>query len=117
MESFKKEKEEAGKAAEAKPSPVIPARPLSAYTGEFENPIYGRIVIGEKNGSLTLTAGIDQEGQPMIHFDGDRFKFVLGGEETTLCSFSMDASGRASGMSMEALMPGGCGYFARIEKK
>jgi CubicO group peptidase (beta-lactamase class C family) len=66
-----------GRQAPANPAP---ARPLSAYVGEYANPYWGPAKVTEANGVLQLSLGPRGDTFPLSHWDSDTFTFMLQGE-------------------------------------
>jgi CubicO group peptidase (beta-lactamase class C family) len=64
------------------PSSPAPARANSAYTGTYDNPYYGQLVVLEESGKLAMRMGPSGSLTtfPLTHFDGDTFSFESIGE-------------------------------------
>jgi CubicO group peptidase (beta-lactamase class C family) len=64
------------------PSNPSPAKPNSAYTGIYDNPYYGPLVVLEEGGKLEMSMGPADSPTsfPLTHFDGDTFSFESIGE-------------------------------------
>jgi CubicO group peptidase (beta-lactamase class C family) len=61
----------------ARPSPPLP---LEAYVGTYDNPYFGAIAIGEKDGALLLRMGPKATSFPLRHWDRDVFFYQPVGE-------------------------------------
>jgi len=64
------------------PPSAAPARPNSAYTGTYDNPYYGPLVVLEQDGKLAMRMGPSGSRTtfPLKHFDGGTFSFESIGE-------------------------------------
>jgi hypothetical protein len=64
------------------PSNPAPSSPNSAYTGTYDNPYYGPLVVFEQDGQLAMRMGPADKPTtfPLTHFDGDTFSFETIGE-------------------------------------
>ncbi|WP_104179216.1 serine hydrolase [Arthrobacter sp. B0490] len=68
----------AGRTAPADP---VPARPLSAYTGEYASEYYGTATVTEEDGALVLAVGPDGVSTAVLeHWDADTFAYAPRGE-------------------------------------
>jgi hypothetical protein len=85
--------EKAGEAWQSKRAPgTRPSRDLSAYAGEYQNPVYGDAEIGFQNGKLALhLQAIDSD---LEHFQYDTF--VAKFRRQTRLTFNLDADGNVS---------------------
>jgi CubicO group peptidase (beta-lactamase class C family) len=98
-ERFKKMREEllaeekAGEAWQSKRTPgTHPSRDLSAYAGQYQNPVYGDAEIGFQNGKLALhLQTIDSD---LEHFQYDTF--IAKFRRQTRLTFRLDADGNVS---------------------
>lgn len=63
-----------------RPAHPAPARPLSAYVGEYANPYWGPATVTDDHGALVVTLGPQHRRFRLGHFDGDTFTFALQGE-------------------------------------
>ena len=95
-----------------------PAAPLLAYTGTFENTIYGTVKIVEKNHRLVLT--YREREVPLQHWNGDSFVFpgnALGEayafDDRGLVEFGLDRSGQAFGVMISSMDEGENPVFYR----
>ncbi len=68
-----------------------PNFPLAAYTGEFEQPVYGSLKIAEKGGRLEVTW--NRFRCPLEHFESDSFRITEGYFEEKLVEFAGNAQG------------------------
>jgi hypothetical protein len=93
MEVESQAEQKAGKAWQSKRTPgTHPSRDLSAYAGQYQNPIYGNAEIGYQNGKLTLHLGaIESE---LEHFQYDTFVAKL--RSQTRLNFNLNADGNPS---------------------
>ncbi len=62
------------------PAQPAPARPLSDYVGDYNNPYWGPAKITERDGALQLALGPRGDTFALSHWDGDVFTFTLSGE-------------------------------------
>src|SRR5580704_1079049 len=85
--------QKAGKAWQSKRTPdTHPSRDLSAYTGQYQNPVYGNAEIGLQNGKLALhLQAIDSD---LEHFQYDTF--IVKFRRQTRLTFNLDADGNVS---------------------
>jgi Domain of unknown function (DUF3471) len=85
--------EKAGQAWQSKRVPgTHPSRDLSAYAGQYENPVYGDSEIGFQNGKLTLhLQAIDSD---LEHFQYDTFTAKV--RRQTRLTFNLNADGNVS---------------------
>lgn len=88
-----KAEETAGKAWQSKRTPgTHPSRELSAYAGEYQNPVYGRAQVSYQNDKLTLRLGAMESD--LDHFQYDTFVVKL--RNPTRLSFNLNADGNPS---------------------
>ncbi|KQQ86699.1 serine hydrolase [Arthrobacter sp. Leaf137] len=64
------------------PANPAPAGPTRRYTGTYDNPYYGSLVVFEEGGGLAMRMGPEdrQTTFALTHFDGDTFSFESIGE-------------------------------------
>ena len=64
------------------PSNPAPSRPGASYTGTYDNPYYGPLLVFEADGHLGMRMGPDNKPTTfaLTHFDGDTFSFETIGE-------------------------------------
>lgn len=110
---------EARKALEEKPreAPVPsarPGRPLSAYQGTFENPVYGRIVVTHRDGSLRGIWGPRRTPLAFHPAGGDTFALEMGGTEPLGAAQFLFGEEGLSALYLEALDDTGMGRFERV---
>ena len=104
----------AGKQPPANP---VPARPVSFYTGRYDNAYYGPIRITADGGSLHLLIGPRPDDYPLEHWSGDLFAFFPTGENAlgiTAATFNADAgTTQAQSVTLEYYNTTGLGTFVR----
>jgi CubicO group peptidase (beta-lactamase class C family) len=100
----------------APPAPTADAgaatRPLEAYTGTFENDLYGRFTVVQASEGLVLNAGPACYQAELDHDSYDTFLLRFPGA-TTLpeqLTFTLDVSGQAAGFETESF-----GRFELVE--
>lgn len=100
----------------APPTPTVDAgkatRPLEAYSGTFENDLYGRFTVVQRAEGLVLKAGPACYQAELAHDSYDTYLLSFPGA-TTLpeqLTFMLDASGRAASFNTETY-----GSFQRVE--
>lgn len=61
--------------------PKAPARPLEAYTGTYEHPLYGTVVIEAREGRLVARMGVVESALEVLDLDKEVFRveFIGGG--------------------------------------
>src|SRR6516165_2440983 len=62
------------------PANPAPARPLSAYAGDYANDYSGPAIVTERDGALQLSLGPKNQTFTLTHWDGDTFTFPLTSE-------------------------------------
>lgn len=62
------------------PASPVPARPLDAYAGSYDNTFYGAATVEVRDDELVLVLGPDETTLPLRHWDGDTFVFTPNGE-------------------------------------
>jgi CubicO group peptidase (beta-lactamase class C family) len=89
--------EKAGEAWQSKRTPgTHPSRDLSAYAGQYRNPVYGDAEVGLRNGKLTLHLhAIDSD---LEHFQYDTF--IANFRRQTRLTFNLDADGNVSELTV-----------------
>ncbi|WP_124711326.1 serine hydrolase [Gordonia insulae] len=71
------------------PANSTPAQPLSAYTGTYQNDLYGPAVVRDDNGKLVLAMGPGgKTTRELTHWDGNTYTFTLRNENAELGSIS-----------------------------
>jgi CubicO group peptidase (beta-lactamase class C family) len=85
--------DKAGEAWRSKRAPdTHPSRDLSAYAGQYQNPVYGDAEIGFQNGNLTFHLQAIDSG--LEHFQYDTF--IVKFRRETRLTFNLDADGNVS---------------------
>lgn len=110
-ENQKKAKENAIK----RPSPVIPPMPYSAYTGNYENRMFGKAVISVKDKGLVIALGPKKARVELSHWNGNMFKATipdLPDEDNGFIIFNADPEGMSESFEMPGL-----GIFNRVDEK
>ena len=89
-----------------------PTRPLAAYTGVFENDLYGRFTVLQTNQGLVMKAGPACFEGSLRHDSYDTFELKWPGAATLPepLTFTLDTSGQAASFQTE-----GYGTFVRTE--
>src|SRR5450755_353927 len=86
------------KAASDRPSDTQPSHPLDAYTGDYEHPGYGRLVIEKEDEQLQLC--FNAFTCPLKHYHYDTFECVIEKfDQSVNNSFSTNAKGEIDGLS------------------
>jgi Domain of unknown function (DUF3471)/Beta-lactamase len=102
------------------PAQASPAAPVDAYVGTYANPYFGEIQIVAKDGGLALRQGAKPADYPMTHYDRDVFSYQPTGESSfgpSGVTFTVGASGKASGVLIENLNIYGQGEFGRVQPR
>ncbi|RDV12380.1 serine hydrolase [Arthrobacter sp. RT-1] len=99
------------------PSPS-PAGPNSAYTGTYDNPYYGPLVVLEEGGKLAMRMGPagSPTSFPLTHFDGDTFSFETIGENANGLAgalFAGAGNGSSPSVTLDFYDRTGLGTFTR----
>ncbi len=99
------------------PSPS-PAGPDSAYTGTYDNPYYGPLVVLEEGGKLAMRMGPAGSPTtfPLTHFDGDTFSFETIGENANGLAgalFAGAGGGPSPSVTLDFYDRTGLGTFTR----
>ena len=94
------------------PASPVPARPLAAYTGTYRNDYWGPVVVGEKDGQLTLSLGARPDTYPLTHWDGETFTMSFVSENFPPRGVSK-VTFTPAGMTVEFLDSEGMGTFTR----
>lgn len=113
-------------AAEKKKPGVLPAIPapalaLSTYAGTYENKIFGKMKIIEKNNQLVLVLGPQQFEMPLRHVYRDVFTMQDASAIESLPDqsqdvvFAVDSSGKATNVNIEMFNADSDGHFTRAE--
>ena len=91
-----------------------PARPLKAYEGIFENPVYGRIQVVHRDGALRGTWGPRHTPLAFLPAGGDTFALELGGTEALGAGQFLFGEEGLSALRLESLDDTGMGRFDRV---
>ena len=91
-----------------------PARPLRAYEGIFENPVYGRIQVVHRDGVLRGTWGPRHTPLAFLPAGGDTFALELGGTEALGAGQFLFGEEGLSALRLESLDDTGMGRFDRV---
>jgi CubicO group peptidase (beta-lactamase class C family) len=100
------------------PSSPSPARTNSAYTGTYDNPYYGRLVVLDEGGKLAMRMGPSGSPTtfPLTHFDGDTFSFESIGENANGLAgalFAEASGGSSPSVTLDFYDRTGLGTFTR----
>ena len=98
------------------PANPSPALAVGAYTGIYDNPLFGPAEVVADGDSLSLHLGPEPLVHPMRHHSRDTFVYQPVGENAaglSAVTFSIDADGIASDMLIDNLDADGQGRFAR----
>jgi CubicO group peptidase (beta-lactamase class C family) len=101
-------------------APSTPALKLPAYTGKYENALFGEIEIAEKDPGLVLRLGPQAMEFALRHWDRDVFIYQPTGESAgglTGVRFSVTPEGKADRVLIEYLDIHGQGTFTRETPK
>lgn len=97
----------------ANPSPALAAE---AYTGMYDNPLFGPADVVADGDSLSLLLGPEPLAHALMHHSRDTFVYQPVGENAaglSAVTFSIDADGVASDMLIDNLNADGQGRFVR----
>lgn len=100
------------------PTDPTPARPSLGYSGLYQNPYYGLLVVAEFDGRLMLWLGPQMMAFPLRHWDGDLFVFETRGENAVGLSgaeFHFDDPDSAARVRLERYDKYGQGTFVRLQ--
>jgi len=81
-----------------------PSLPLKAYAGKYNHPVWGDIVITERNGKLGINSGIGDENQGILqHWNYDSFKASFGDGRYgfSLLQFALAPDGSVASLAWE----------------
>ncbi len=98
----------------ARPAPATAAKPLSAYTGVYQNDYYGKIEINEDNGALWMRLPAEGSLYPLTHWDGDTFVYRYKGEPGKMRRGVKFTLGDRPGVLVENLAEEGSGTFTKV---
>lgn len=101
--------------ADALPSP-LPALANTAYAGKYVNTLYGLLDICVRGGRLTMRQGLKKIAFPLRHYNHNTFYYDTTGESAVGLSgvtFTIDATGIATHVTVENLDRDGLGMFTR----
>lgn len=94
-----------------------PARSASAYTGRYENDLYGLLTVSAAGGDdLSFTVGPGRQKFPLQHYSGDDYFFTTTGEDASGFSgatFTV-SDGRAQSLVVGAWNEQDLGTFRRV---
>lgn len=87
------------------PKNVLPARALELYTGEFENDLYGTVVVAQKGDKLEFLVGPAKWDGRLTHFSNDTFTLqwpflTYGSQQVT---FIFGPEGKAQSIQTQTL--------------
>jgi CubicO group peptidase (beta-lactamase class C family) len=104
------------------PKKPIPPLTNAAYTGEYENRVYGKMTVWEKNGKLFITAGPYKIQWNLKHFDANRFTFSIPdvfsfSDQGNYLVFETDAKRNVTGFKINIFEKEGTESFTRVPKK
>jgi CubicO group peptidase (beta-lactamase class C family) len=107
-------------ALSGKPAPAHPAAAaaLASYAGTYANDYVGAVPVALSGGALVLKIGPSGMAFPLRPWDGNTFVYTPTGENApdgsvSKATFTMDATGRASGLSLEYFAGSGEGDLVR----
>jgi CubicO group peptidase (beta-lactamase class C family) len=100
------------------PSAPSPAKANSAYSGTYDNPYYGPLVVLEEGGKLAMRIGPPASPTifPLTHFDGDTFSFESMGENANGLAgalFAGPGGGSSPSVTLDFYDRTGLGTFTR----
>jgi CubicO group peptidase (beta-lactamase class C family) len=96
------------RARTASPAPVGPSLPLAAYAGTYKDPWYGNIEVASTGGKLHIDfRSTPRMGGVLEHWQYDTFitRFDDKAIEPAYVTFSLDADGKVSRVTMKAASP------------
>jgi hypothetical protein len=100
------------------PASSTPPLALSAYTGDYANPYFGKATVEEAEGRLTVKLGPEgRTGYALSHFDRDLFVYHPDAETPDVpfaATFDIGPGQIADAMTLEDLADFGLGTFARV---
>lgn len=98
------------------PAITSPAMSLAKYAGDYDNQVYGKMHIFEKNGSLFATLGSRKIEMPLRHWDRDIFCLqlpVVDAPADGFAYFKINPDGSVAGVTLQAFNAGDIGFFER----
>jgi hypothetical protein len=118
VEKTKEEKKAHKPAPPAKPAAAMP---LETYTGDYSNPVYGKINVSVVDGKLNITIGPKRVKLDLEHWDKDifRVKWPISDDEfdVSFALFEMDPQGKVTRLELDALdQDDGLGIFERVNE-
>ena len=120
MKQIRENEEKAKKNAIKRPSPVIPSMPYSAYTGNYENKIFGKATVSVKDKDLVIALGPKKAKIILNHWSGNLFRATISGlpdEEKSFVMFNTDPEGMMESLEIMGLLNGNGGVFNRVKEK
>jgi len=103
------------------PASLLPALPLSAYTGTYFNPYLGEAVVAENGGKLEIRLGPDGKAVfPLSHFDRDLFTYRPSAEMPNMpvaITFEIGPGQKATQVKIDDLNELGLGVLTRTDVK
>lgn len=107
--------EESAEYLQQSPAPDMPSRPLSYYTGTYDNPLYGPISVSRDRDSLRLTMGPGKISLKLQHWGGDTFVMYWPGVLTNGAGiqFYTGRSGLVNRVTIEGMNDNLTGFFAK----
>lgn len=96
------------------PAIPAPAKPLSAYLGEYANDYWGPATVTQRDGHLQLSLGPRHVTFDLTHWDGDTFTFSVSGPVSDPVSGPSSGDGAPPGTISKAVFSGNtltCEYY------
>lgn len=100
------------------PQNSSPPLPFNAYTGVYANDYFGEVTLFDKEGKLYLAIGPKPEQFLLTSLNRDTFSFETRGENSnglTQLIFTVDGTGVASQLAIEAFNANGLGVFQKTQ--
>ncbi|MCA9879368.1 MAG: DUF3471 domain-containing protein, partial [Thermomicrobiales bacterium] len=99
------------------PADPAPALPSAAYTGVYQDDLYGPVTVAAEGDAYTIAIGPTQRSFPLEHVDRDTFKFQPVGENAygpSAVTFTISGDGTiAQSVTIDYLNTTGQGTLVR----
>jgi hypothetical protein len=101
------------------PEDALPVMSLQKYIGDYQNAVYGKMDISEKEGGLVLTIGPNKVEMYLTPWNRDTFSIYWPfyndiSEPGGFALFQADPEGAVTSVTVNLLNEDGCGVFERI---
>lgn len=103
------------------PQSALPPLSLDSYTGNFSNPVYGRISVAEVDGSLAMTLGARPIRIELKPWNRDTFLQIISGmpdvwSKGRFVTFQAGPDGKAESVRMDLFIEGAFGGKATFDR-